>query len=748
MRPRQSKVHRFFTGGISAYMNNDNNKRRVTAAGAADVTARAVGGTVSSVLKVIGTILLILLTSALLFLCIFAYYVKTSLQPSIDLQLSQFTLNQSSSILYQASDGTWQELQALSGSEKRIWVDYSKIPKNMEHAVVAIEDKRFYKHQGVDWYRTTGAFFNMFLGMRSDFGGSTITQQLIKNLTKQDDITVQRKLLEIFQALDLEKKYEKKDIIEWYLNVIYFGEGSYGVQAAAQTYFGKNIEDLDLAECAAIAGITNLPTYYDPFYSKENNKQRQEDILYQMYDQNYITKEEYESAKAEELHFVRGENEKYVQTVYSYYTEAVISDVLKDLVSKKGMTETAAEQLLYSGGYKIYSCIKPDVQSKVDAIYTDLNQLPKSSYNSTGQQLESAIVVMDPKTGAIVALSGGTGQKTINFGLNRATGTKRPPGSSIKPIAVYGPAVEYGLITPSTYVDDAPGTIIHLSGTSWYPKNSGGGNTDHVITIAEGLRRSLNTVSAQILDKLTPQSSYEFLINKLGVTSLAKSDCDYAPLALGQLTNGITVREMAAAYCAFDNDGVFTYSRTYYKVTDSTGENIILDNTPQTIQAFSANTAHVMEYMLQNAAHYGTGSEAWLGDSVMPVAGKTGTTSADRDRWFCGFTPYYVAAVWTGYDTPAGMSFSGNPAAQIWKKVMGPVSEGMTYTDFPAASLGAPTNIFGTKEELEKLLNPETDEGAGSAATPTDTGTGTGTGTGAATNPIGEIINGINRIFN
>ena len=217
-----------------------------------------------------------------------------------------------------------------------------------------------------------------------------------------------------------------------------------------------------------------------------------------------------------------------------------------------------------------------------------------------------------------MALSGGTGQKAGNFLLNRATGTKRPPGSSIKPIAIYGPAVEYGLITPSTLVLDAKSDIIHLSGTSWYPKNSGGGNAG-IITIAEGLRRSLNTVSAQILDKLTPQASYEFLINRLGVTSLVTADCDYAPLALGQLTNGITVREMAQAYSALDNDGVFTYSRTYSKVTQGSGSNekVILQNDPVTIQAFSANTAHVMTYMLQNAAHYGTGSEAWLGNNVM-----------------------------------------------------------------------------------------------------------------------------------
>ena len=230
--------------------------------------------------------------------------------------------------------------------------------------------------------------------MRNDFGGSTITQQLIKNITKQDDITVQRKLLEIFQALDLEKKYSKEEIIEWYLNVVYFGEGSYGVQAAAQTYFGKDAADLDLAECAAIAGITNLPTYYDPFYSKANNKKRQETILNEMYGQGYISKAECDSAKAEELNFVRGENEEYTQTIYTYYEETVISDVVADLMKQQNLTQSAATTLLYNGGYTIYSCIDPSIQAKVDAVYTNLDALPKAYANPTGQQLQSAIVIM------------------------------------------------------------------------------------------------------------------------------------------------------------------------------------------------------------------------------------------------------------------------------------------------------------------------------------------------------------------
>ena len=242
--------------------------------------------------------------------------------------------------------------------------------------------------------------------------------------------------------------------------------------------------------------------------------------------------------------------------------------------------------------------------------------------------------------------------------------------------------MELGLITQYTQVNDA--ADIKLTGTSWYPKNSGGGNYG-VITIREALQRSLNTVSAQILDKLTPRASYEFLKDKLGVTSLAESDCDYAPLALGQLTNGITVREMTQAYSAFVNDGVFTYGRTYSYVKDSSGE-IVLENPARTIVAFKANTAWNMADMLCNAVNSGTGSEARL--TGMSVGGKTGTTTNNCDRWFVGFTPYYVAAVWTGYDMPEYMNFSGNPAAQIWKLVMEPIHKDLATKSFPTPNVG------------------------------------------------------------
>ena len=654
------------------------------------------GGRAGRVLGVIGTILLIGVVTALIFVCIFAFYVKTCITPSLDIDLNDFTLNQSSIIYYKDSNGDYQKLTTVKSSENRIWIDGDQIPQHMKDALVAIEDKRFYTHKGVDWFRTAHAALNMFTG-GSTFGGSTITQQLIKNLTQQDDITVQRKLLEIFQALDLEKNYDKDEILEYYLNAVYFGEGCYGVQTAAQTYFGKDAKDLSVAEAASIVGITNLPTYYDPFYSVENNKERQENVLREMYKQGYLKKAEYEEAKNEELDFVRGENSPGSSNVYSYYEEVVLSDVIGDLAKAKGISRNAASQLVHNAGYEIYACIDKDIQAKVDAIYTDPEKLPKT-YGSTKSQLQSAIVIIDQATGEIKALRGGTGDKTINYGLNRATGTTRPPGSSIKPIAVYGPAVEYGLISPSTLVLDKDEKHVQLTHTSWYPKNSPPGY-DGIITITTALQKSKNTVAAQIVDKLTPSASLEFLRSRLGVTSLIDSDADYAAMALGEPHYGITVREMAQAYTALANDGVFTYSRTYTMVKDRTGK-IILDNQPQTIQAFSQDTARTMTYMLNNAATYGTGHESRL--SNMPVAGKTGTTSANRDRWFCGYTPYYTCAVWTGYDTPERMSFSGNPATQIWQKVMSAVHADLPYKDFNISYGGSPTGIFGSREELEE----------------------------------------------
>ncbi|MEI3100673.1 MAG: PBP1A family penicillin-binding protein [Oscillospiraceae bacterium] len=668
---------------------------------AANVTGDVISGSIGAVLKVIGTILLIFLVAGMMFTCVFAYYVKTCLVPSFDLSLEDMKLNESSTLWYQDASGEWRELATLSGKEKRVWVDYEDLPWYLEKALVAIEDKRFYEHKGVDWYRTAGAFVTMFAKMDTSYGGSTITQQLIKNLTGKDDVTIQRKLSEIFGALELEKRYDKQEIVEWYLNAVYFGQGAYGVQMAAQTYFGKDAKDLTLAESAAIVGITNLPTYYDPFYNEQNNKDRQETILREMYEQGYIDYQQYKDAVAEELVFTRTPGEEYSQTIYSYYTEVVIDDVVKDLMQLKGISEDTAKTLMYNGGYNVYTCLDINVQNNIDAIYTDLEAIPNTW--GSDQQLQSAIVVMDPYDGRILGLSGGVGEKTINFGLNRATGTKRPPGSSIKPLSAYGPAIDLGLITPETTVMDSPNVV--LNGIDWLPANDSRSYMG-LVTIYTALQYSINTVAAQIVDILPqgPQTSYDYLVNHLGFTSLVpEHDIAYAPMSLGQFYNGCTVREMAQAYCSIVNDGIFTYSRTYTMLTDSEG-NIVIDNTPRTIQAFDPNTAYTLTYLLQNAVEHGTGTEAALWS--VPVAGKTGSSGQYMDRWFVGCTPYYVAAVWTGYDEQERINVSGNPAAQLWKKVMSPLHDGLAWKSFTYPYLsGENTGIFGYTDEEDPYLD-------------------------------------------
>lgn len=678
-------------------------KFKLHAGKAADTAADTVVGAVGLVAKIVVTVLLVILTTMLLLACVFAFYVKTCLTEDIDVSLSDYQLSESSIIYCETSAGEYKELATLHGSENRIWVDLEDIPDYLVKALVAIEDHRFYEHKGVDWYRTVGAMFTMLTGGDDSFGGSTITQQLIKNLTGNKEVTVQRKLIEIFQALEFEKKYDKDEIIEWYLNAVYFGEGCDGIYTAAQKYFGKEPSQLTLAESASIVGIVNLPTYYSPFYSEENNKERQETVLRRMYELGYISYDEYEEAKNEQLVFTRSDNEVADQEIYSYYVEAVIKDVTEDLMEQKGISQDTARQLLYNGGYRVYSCLDPYIQECVDNVYLDVENFPKP-YRANDQQLQSAMVIMDPYTGEVVAMSGGVGEKTGNLVLNRATDALRAPGSSFKPLAVYAPAIELGLITPSTLVNDAPREEVEMSQNQWYPNNSDF-KYRGIIDIATGVRLSLNTVAAQVLDKLGLDASTNFLKNKLGVTSLVPDDYNYASLALGELTNGISVLEMAQAYCTFDNSGIFTEARTYSRVTDAAG-NIVLDNQPKTHVAMKSSTATNITSLLFSAANYGTGSESIF--SGQAIAGKTGTSSYNWNRWFAGYTPYYVGVVWTGFDQPEQMYVYGNPAAQVWRRVMQQVHAGLEYKSFPAADwIGGDTQIFGDLTEAkEEQDNP------------------------------------------
>jgi len=655
------------------------NTGKKIAKGAA-VGARGVADIIILALKALATVLLIILTTGVLFMCIFAFYVKNYLASDLDVDLYDFSLNLTSTIYYENEEtSSWDVLYSLHGSENRYWVEFEEIPEDMQHATVAIEDQRFYKHHGVDWYRTVAAFGNMFLEMKDTFGGSTITQQLIKNITQYDDVTVKRKLLEIFRALDFERKYSKEEIIEWYLNTSFFGEGCWGVGAAAIVYFDKDASELTLAECASIVGITNNPSLYDPYINKENNKKRQELILSQMLKQEYITLAEYEEAIAQPLVFKSGAADDDVTEgdATTWYVDALIEDVIGDLMKAKGISYETAETLLYTAGYSIYAVIDPEVQAIVDEIYSDRANLPTGYVQSETQELDSSIIIINQHTGDIVAMAGGLGIKEGSRIMNYATDMLRPPGSTIKPIASYGPAMEYGLIKPYTTFDD--GKDVKLKGTNWYPNNDNY-SFSGLVTVKSALQYSINTVAAQITDLLTPTLSYEFLTEKLGVTSLDPvQDVAYAPLALGQLTYGISPRELGAAYTALANNGIYNETRTYSHILDQKG-NVVIDNQPDSNAAFSELTAYYMTDMLQNVVNSGTGYRARL--SNMPVAGKTGASGNWSDRWFVGYTPYYLGVCWCGYETPEYMG-SSNPSTTMWNLVMEKVHANYGYTEFP-----------------------------------------------------------------
>ena len=686
------------------------------------------------------TVLLICIVCAGVFVGILGDYLQNDILPeSANYELNISDQEQTSYAYYVDKEGKIEKLQEIHTTIDREWVRFEDIPKNVINAAVAIEDKRFYEHQGVDWITTVKACINMFMGGDSQFGGSTITQQLIKNDTGEKSVTVQRKVMEIFRAQHAEKVYDKDTIMEWYLNSIYFGRGSYGIKSAAEEYFGKELESLTIAECASLISITNNPSMFNPYSESEyefegevmngqgRNRSRQLKVLGEMKNQGLITEEEYEEAKAQELVFKSGiapediwetcdsltcdyegtvgtynkEGESYFcpvcgtqllvgedasKEVYSYFMDTVIEDVAKDLAAQNGINwddadkTTRDEYLLriQRGGFHIYTTLDMDVQNQVDKIYTNLEEIPGA--RST-QQLQSAIVIINNATGDIVAMAGGVGEKTVHDGLNRATDSKLQTGSSQKPLTVYAPAFESGAVCPATVIKDMP--ISYAGGA--FPKNDNR-RYDLARTVFSGVQSSVNAIAVHTLDKIGFEYAFEFGKEKFGLSNLTEeyilpsgtvlSDKGYAPLALGALTFGATVRDMSAAYATFMNNGIYREARTYTKVYDSEG-NLVLDNTQATRQILSEKTVNYMNYCLYHAANGGTG-----GNAVFPgqyIAGKTGTTSSNKDRWFCGFTGHYTAACWVGYDIPEQIRLynNSNPAAVLWRKVMQPIHEGL-----------------------------------------------------------------------
>lgn len=615
----------------------------------------------------------------------FAMYVHIYINPSAQETAAEISkglgLNLNSFIYAKESDSDEYTLyETIKGKENREWVDSDKIPDTLKNAVVAIEDERFYKHHGVDWVRTIGAVKGWLLG-GTQYGGSTITQQLIKNITADNDYSVKRKVNEIFRAFALEKEIDDKDrILVMYLNTIFLGYNSYGVQTAAMQYFDKDVSQLDLAESAVLAGLTNNPSIYDVYNHPEKVKERQETILAQMLDQKMISQEEYEAAVAEELNYRPYEEyQQEIKSTYSYFTDEVIKDVINDLMTEKGYSRLVAENMVYSGGLNIYATIDTKVQNALDEVWANADNFPNTE--KYGEIPQSAMVITD-KQGNIVGIAGGRGEKTSSRGFSYASDARRQPGSSIKPLATYGPAMDAGIATPDTTVYDRA-LIQDEEGNPW-PMNDGKYPTGRAMTVKEGMTRSLNTISAQLLKQLTPQKSYEFMTQQLGFKLVdsrtnedgtVQSDIDLAPLALGALTDGVTVREMAGGFSTFINDGVYGGTRTYTKVTDSEG-NTVMENTPNTDKGFTnVRTDYYMLDCLQNVTAHGTAYGIQL-DGV-ETGGKTGTTTSNTDIWFCGITPKYSGAVWVGYEHNYRLDgLYGRNAANIWLAVMQKVHAG------------------------------------------------------------------------
>lgn len=630
--------------------------------------------------KVLVSILLVMVVTGCMVACVLTVYVATNFKGQTNLpDVDSINKNQTSIIMtLNETTGQYEEFERISGI-KRVFVPLNELPVNMQNAVIAIEDERFNEHFGVDWKRTISAFANLILRFNNtEYGGSTLTQQLIKVMTGNDDHSIQRKVVEILTAIEMEKYYTKDEILQAYLNLIPLSSNVTGVGAGANYFFGVDAKDLTLAQCAALASITNNPSKYDPYRRPENLRQRQRVVLYKMHELGFITADEYQQALGEELYF---KSSAKSSAVSDWYTDMLIDDVADALVEKYGYTDSQARNMIFYGGLTIYSCENPELQAKVEAIYANEENYP-ALLPSDEVQPQAAIYIMD-YTGKTVAVVGGRGEKTANRILNRATDSLRQPGSSIKPLAVYSQAVQLNLIHFSSQVKDCYITL--KDGTKW-PKNYNQTTPkDSGITLVDyAIQSSKNTVPAQLMQTLTPERSFKFLTTSLNLSSLVTSDgkghtdIDFAPLTLGGLTAGVYPREMAAAYQVFGNGGYYNEPYSFTKV-EQNGE-ILLQKTSTAVQVLDENTAYVMNRLLQRVVSGSNGATAgalrkdW---KDWEVFAKTGTTQQSNDVWLVAGTPKYVAASWFGYDKNQKLTNKQTSAARnLWNKAMLAIHEG------------------------------------------------------------------------
>ncbi|MBQ5794163.1 MAG: transglycosylase domain-containing protein, partial [Clostridia bacterium] len=559
-----------------------------------------------------------------------------------------------------AREGEAYEIGPLcGGSTLYEYAAIETVPRAMIDAFVAIEDKRFWQHEGVDFLRTGEAALAYAKKKLSgkggkSFGASTITQQLVKNLTGDDRISIDRKLGEMFAALDLERRADKQEILEMYLNVINLADGCRGVGAAAKHYFAKDLADLSIGECACIAAITNNPARYNPLTHPEWNEQRRVLILSCMLEQGYLDQAEYAQAM-QPLTF--SDKSRHKNRVASWYEDMVVEDVMRDLCQKYGYSRAAASALVYSGGLRIYTAMDERVQGIVEAYFAGTDMFERDE--------RAGMIIIDPGTGDILGVAGANGAKCANRVQNYATDVRLQPGSAIKPLSVFAPALEKGIINWASVYDDVP--LRFENDTPW-PRNAHfayHGLTD----VSTALADSVNTVAVQILRQLGKQQSLSFLREQLGMRSLGDDDITEAGLALGQFAHGVTLRELTDAYTVF-YDGYYHPARSYYHVTDAEGT-VLLSNLHESHRVLSLENAAIMTKMLEGVVQHGTARGKIALTDRVAAAGKTGTTQRGLDRLFVGYTPAVLGGVWTGYDYPANQNgISGNVSILVWDEVM------------------------------------------------------------------------------
>lgn len=555
---------------------------------------------------------------------------------------------------------------------KNKWASLDEIPKLLQKTFVAVEDREYYNHMGVNLRRTLMALTNRITGKKPTFGASTITQQVIKNLSGDNEITATRKMCEIVRAIRLESAHTKEEILEMYLNIIPLGDQTAGIKMAAKEFFSKEPKDLSVGEIALLVGMANAPSRYHPRLHPEAAKEKRRVVLSVMVREGLISKEEGEKADDEPI--VLRKDETAQERIYSWYTEATLNEVISDLMEERELSRTAAEILLTRCGARIYTAEEPEVTRAIDDRFTDYKNLPYAAQNG----LSYSMIVMSNKNGNIAGVLGASGKKTANRLYNKATDAKLTPGSALKPIALYANLIDQGKITSSTVFDDTPAEWIEGGTHKLYPKNAPK-VYDGLITVREALVKSKNTVAVKMYDILGAEEIYDTLVNGYEITSLVRhshrgdgtlvSDLAPSPLALGQLSYGVTLRELTRAYTAFPNEGVMGMAKTYFAVYDQNGD-ILLKNETAGKRVLKKESANLMCDLLSDVTDRGTAREIHLSDLV-DTAGKTGTSGDDLDRLFIGFTPYYTAGIWCGYDdksTPVGRQAPTHLA--LWESVM------------------------------------------------------------------------------